>query len=78
MIYARAGHNEEGALVHPLGFTDDHVRPRSKGNGLMRNKVLAHIHCNKAKGNREPTADELRILEHLYNEIPLEVARFLP
>jgi len=46
------------------GFpTLDHVRPRSAGYGLHRNKLLAHQRCNEQKGARAPWPCELLYLE---------------
>ena len=53
----------------PRGYTIDHFYPKCKGNGLMGNKVLAHYHCNKEKGNRDPTEREIRKFNRIVKKI---------
>lgn len=51
MHYASAG---------PLGATLDHVIPRSDGGSThWVNAVAAHQICNRGKGDRQPTLEEL-------------------
>jgi 5-methylcytosine-specific restriction endonuclease McrA len=53
----------------PSQCTFDHVRPKARGGkGVVRNKVLAHEVCNRAKARRPPHACELFFLA-VTNEI---------
>jgi 5-methylcytosine-specific restriction endonuclease McrA len=46
-----------------LGWSIDHVRPKSAGNARTRNSLISHTRCNSAKGDREPRPCELLFLE---------------
>lgn len=49
------------------GWTKEHLVPRSKGgNGRAGNVVLAHLKCNTARGNANPTSEMLRRGRVLY------------
>jgi 5-methylcytosine-specific restriction endonuclease McrA len=47
------------------GPTQDHVIPRAKGGGHAGNVLLAHLACNNAKGDRDPTPAELGALARI-------------
>lgn len=51
------------------GFTKDHFMPKSKGNSLNRNKVLAHFKCNQEKKNKSPTMAQLKKFDFILNQI---------
>lgn len=51
------------------GFTVDHFYPKSKGNGLAKNKVYAHHHCNRKKDSRNPNKRELEKFNNLRKKI---------
>ena len=54
-----------------IGWTKDHFYPRSAGNVIIGNCVMACQACNLKKGSREPTDDEIRRFNHLvrkYND----------
>lgn len=51
---------------HPSRSTWDHVWPKRAsvaGRGRVRNKVLAHSHCNTLKGGRRPAPCEVLFCE---------------
>jgi len=52
-----------------LGFTRDHFFPRSWGNGLLGNTVLACDKCNRKKDNDLPTREEVLRFHSLYSHI---------
>ena len=58
-FYCACGFEGRVAKKRPRAWTTDHVKPASKGNGRLKNSVLACQTCNVEKGNREPTAYEL-------------------
>lgn len=41
-------------------WTRDHLFPRSRGGGKGRNIILSCVRCNRLKGDRLPTRDELK------------------
>lgn len=47
--------------THPMSWTADHVKPRSKGGALIdtTNLRAAHRRCNSARGNRESTKADI-------------------
>lgn len=49
-----------------LGWSREHVYPRSAFPGKVNNIVLAHPPCNNAKGARMPTVDEIARTIALY------------
>lgn len=59
MLMASAQKKKSGQ--YNLGWTREHVIPRSKGGKSNRNNiVLAHMKCNSARGNADPTPDMLK------------------
>jgi 5-methylcytosine-specific restriction endonuclease McrA len=42
------------------GWTREHLVPKSKGGKHGHNVVLAHVKCNSARGNADPTPEMLR------------------
>ncbi len=55
--------------------TVDHVVPLSRGGeNRLRNKVLMHLRCNMAKGNRMPTGCELVMREMVWARLAWMVA----
>lgn len=59
------GHCSKDVL--PDKVTVDHVVPRAKGGGNEDNTVAAHHDCNVAKGDREPTVEEIKRMEDLHD-----------
>lgn len=47
-----------GSRATGRGWTKDHFYPKSAGNGLVRNVVMACLRCNGIKGSINPTAEQ--------------------
>jgi 5-methylcytosine-specific restriction endonuclease McrA len=54
--------------------TLDHVRPRRMGHKGAGNLVAVHRVCNERKGDREPTACELLVLDAINAKRPIGCA----
>lgn len=48
-----------GSSNHGLYWSREHVYPRSRNGSTYGNVVLAHRKCNSARGNPEPSEEEL-------------------
>lgn len=59
------GHDKQ----HPHGFTRDHFFPRSWGNKLTGNMVLACAKCNRKKGDDLPSPSEVVRFNTLWSHI---------
>lgn len=56
-----------------LGANREHVFPHSStGRDLVHNIVLAHVRCNKERGNREPSAAEIAKAARIYKLLGIE------
>lgn len=53
--------------AHKKIYTSDHFFPKSKGNRLKNNKVLACRECNEQKDSRDPTKAEIKKFLRIYN-----------
>lgn len=60
---------EAAANYRDMGWTRDHVYPKSTHPNTPNNLVLAHPPCNTRKGSRPPTEDEVRRTAELYAAI---------
>lgn len=54
---------------HPHGYTRDHFFPRSWGNTLEGNMVLACAKCNRKKDAGFPTREEVHRFAELWSHI---------
>lgn len=59
------GHDKK----NPHGYTRDHFFPRSWGNTLTGNMVLACAKCNRKKDNDLPTREEVIRYAELWSHI---------
>lgn len=59
------GHSKQ----NPHGYTRDHFFPRSMGNTLAGNMVLACSKCNRKKDNDLPSPSEVVRFDALWSQI---------
>lgn len=57
---------KKGGGNHPLRRSREHLIPQSRGGNGKPVIVLAHRSCNSARGNPEPTEDEIVRAEAIY------------
>lgn len=55
--------------AHPHGYTRDHFFPKSWGNTLTGNMVLACAKCNRKKDDGLPTREEVHRFHTLWSHI---------
>ena len=55
--------------AHPHGYTRDHFFPKSWGNTLTGNMVLACAKCNRKKDDNLPTREEVHRFHALWSHI---------
>jgi hypothetical protein len=58
-----------GQSQHPARWSREHLYPQSRRGEGTNKIVLAHRSCNSARGNPEPTDDELDCADALYAAI---------